>query len=482
MPERNPSESSSPDERAALDAFYVQAMRYLDGLQTEEDAQLLNEQLASSKEYRDCFAALCVEAGVLNELLLPSSPDHGPCKLPFNDDPESRHTYRPSQTASVARKVVATNAWRLAVAVVLLVCVTFAWMSWTNSRNKQHEGVASNAGRNSELFNTQLASGNTSTFTLPNVGTVILEGPAEFKMLDPMRARLNSGRIKMHVTKPTGRGFVVETPYGEVTDLGTEFGLDVSDIGKAGLVVFDGKVDLRVAEQKKKSDSFSRVERLVGGDGVTFDRGGQLDRIMSIVTGRSPTFRAGNESLDEESPPLIAGISDNLRASDTMRFYEIVRGGFGEDARAFVDRAYEWNGLDEEGLPEFLVGADYILPFNDDKVRNLQITLSLARPAAVYILFDDRGAPPKWLTSTFEHTGFEVGMDEDQGPISPSHSDRKLGKGPGRDVDFAFSVWRQDIAAPGSISLGSREGPRGSRSMYGIVVVPLKQEAKAPAN
>ena len=45
-----------------------------------------------------------------------------------------------------------------------------------------------------------------------------------------------------------GKGFVVETPYGEITDQGTEFGIDLTEKGQAGLVVFEGAVDLRVAE------------------------------------------------------------------------------------------------------------------------------------------------------------------------------------------------------------------------------------------
>jgi hypothetical protein len=474
--ERNQHQSPSPEERAALEAFHLQALRYLDGLLTADEARLLNEQLASSAEFRDFFAALSVEMGVLNELLLPTATRQDG-ELPFVSDAHAvaGSKNRPDSNVASERNLrPAARVWQVAIAAMLLVSGMGVWMWYTNGREELHARVSPDKEMNTEIFNTRLESGNTSRFTLPKVGYVVLEGPAEFTMLGPMRARLNSGRIKMRVTETTGHGFVVETPYGEVTDLGTEFGLDVSDKGKVGLVVFEGEVDLRVAQQERKTDTFSRVERLVGGDGVTFDRGGQLDRIMSIVTGKSPTFRSGEEYHNEDSEPLIARISDNLRASDTKRFYEIVRGGFGEDARAFVDRAYQWNGLDESGLPEFLMGADYILPFNDDKGRNLQITLSLARPATVYILFDDRGKPPNWLTNAFEHTGFEVGMDEDAGPTGGLRPDRKLGIGPGTDIDFAFSVWRQDVITPSSIVLGSREGPRGSRSMYGIVVVPLK--------
>jgi hypothetical protein len=475
--ERNQPSSPLPPDRAALDAFRLQALRYLDGLLTDEETRVLNEQLASSSDYRELFAALSIETGVLNELMLPSDLHYAGTCSPFERDVPAATVAEASLRAGALAKRAAIRGRLLALAAALLVSGMGAWIWQTNARDERHASSRNDSDAASELFSTRLEAGHTSRFKLPKVGDVILEGPAQFTMLDPMRARLDSGRINMRVTQTSGHGFVVETPYGEVTDLGTEFGLDVSDKGKAGLVVFDGEVDLRLAERQKQSNTFSRVERLVGGDGVTFGRGGQLDRIMSIVTGKSATFRSGNEPHGEDSEPLIAGISDNLRASDTKRFYEIVRGGFGEDARAFVDRAYEWNGLDANGLPSFLMGADYILPFNDDKGRQLRITLSLARPATVYVLFDDRGTPPKWLARAFVNTGFKVGMDEDQGPAGVVRPEFAVGKGPGTSVDYAFSIWKQDVNAAGRIELGSREGPRGSRSMYGIVLVPLNVPA-----
>lgn len=310
---------------------------------------------------------------------------------------------------------------------------------------------------------------------LPGVGHVIVDGTTEFTLLDSKRARLDRGRIKMRVTEKTGRGFVVETPFGNVMDLGTEFGLDVSGKGKAGVVVFDGAVDLQVAEAADKP-GFSRVERLQSGEGLAFSEGGKLDRIMSIVTGRSATFQPSDESIEGGSRPLIVNVSDNLPGATTRKFYEIVPGGFGEDARAYVDRVYQWNGLDETGIPSFLLGADYVLPFNDDKAKQLELTLTLAAPATVYVLFDDRGTPPKWLRHGFVDTGDDIGMDEDQGDAPRKHKkfEFKLGKGAGQSIDYVFSIWKRDIHQAGPVFLGPRDGQPKSRSMYGIVVTPLR--------
>jgi hypothetical protein len=76
----------------------------------------------------------------------------------------------------------------------------------------------------------------TAQMTLDRIGTVVIEGPADFKLVGPLRAQLTRGSIKVRVTEETGHGFTVETPYGKVTDLGTEFGLRVTDKGSAGVV------------------------------------------------------------------------------------------------------------------------------------------------------------------------------------------------------------------------------------------------------
>jgi ferric-dicitrate binding protein FerR (iron transport regulator) len=361
--------------------------------------------------------------------------------------------------------------------------VAFAIWSWwqpgQQGGNAQPE-VAINAPPKNELQpvkSVKIASGATE-LELPGVGKVIIEGPSDFELIGPKSARLTRGRIKFRITEETGRGFVVKTPYGEVTDLGTEFGLDVSEKGKAGLVVFEGAVDLRMAQNAPEAAAL----RLVGGDGVTFGQSGGFDRIMSIVTGKSATFQAADESLAEDSKPLSPAISDNLQASDTKRFYEIVPGGFGEDVRAYVDRKYEWNGRDEGGIPDFLQGADYVLPFNDDKGKPLEITLTITRPTTVYIMYDDRGPPPKWLKKNFVDTGYDVGMDEDEGPIGKTRPGMALERGPGKSIDRVFSVWRCDVAAPRKIVLGSSEGTKGARSMYGIAFVPLSGAVPTATN
>ncbi len=71
---------------------------------------------------------------------------------------------------------------------------------------------------------------------------VILEGPATLEALTPMRARLHSGRLVAHVPE-SAHGFKLETATAEVVDLGTEFGIAVTDADHAEVQVFAGRVE-----------------------------------------------------------------------------------------------------------------------------------------------------------------------------------------------------------------------------------------------
>jgi hypothetical protein len=312
---------------------------------------------------------------------------------------------------------------------------------------------------------------------LPDIGYVIVDGPAEFDMLDPMRARLTKGRVRMRVSKTTGHGFVIETPYGNVTDLGTEFGLNVPEHGNAaGLVVFDGEVDLQV-KQAAEPQELTGAYRLAQGEGVTFNHWGQLAPIGSIVTGTVATFLQAGETVGDELPPLIASVNDNQRQSGKIKFYEIVPGGLAEDAKRYVDRPHEWNGVTSDGIPAYLQGADYVRTFgHDGSSKNLEIYVTLTAPAKLYVLLDDRTQPPEWLKKDFRDTGDKIGADA--GPWGAVNRTSNLGVGAGNSIDFSCTVWERIVSKAEVVTLGSSvpKGTKPHHAMYGIAAVPLETE------
>ena len=148
--------------------------------------------------------------------------------------------------------------------------------------------------------------------------TVVVEGPAEIEVLDESRVICRFGRLRAHVPDQA-RGFTVLAPSFELVDLGTEFGLDVTDDGAAEVHVFDGRVELYEADSNRSQAS---RRELNAGDAVTVDRDGISKPIASreadFVTptrlsqmtdakglGQLRDWRAFRDSL-EDDPRVVA--------------------------------------------------------------------------------------------------------------------------------------------------------------------------------
>lgn len=295
---------------------------------------------------------------------------------------------------------------------------------------------------------------------------VIVRGPARFEILASDQIKVDHGTLSARVSEG-GRGFSVVTALGKVIDMGTEFGLQVDRDGATDVVVFEGMVDL---------ESGGEVHHIDSGRAVRLTRNGGTSRIDQVEYDRFPRttmyFYPPNSG-----EPVIRSIHDNLREDGVGPYYQISQGGLEEDCRAYVDRVYEWNGLDEAGLPDYLLGADYVLMFNDDKVREgFEIYLEMWRPADLYVFWDDRVPPPVWLQECFTPTGDRIGMDEGKSSLNGTQSVTAVG--PGISVDYEFSVWRariddiREAFVLGSLNLDDSRHPSAvPSSMYGVAAV-----------
>ncbi|MGI9430260.1 MAG: hypothetical protein ACR2NM_16485 [Bythopirellula sp.] len=312
---------------------------------------------------------------------------------------------------------------------------------------------------------------------LENGAQILLQGPADFRLVSPRKAIARRGKLVMRCG-PDAVGFEVESPDARIVDLGTVFGLSIVDGTSTDVVVYEGAVDLSVRA------STGAERRLTAGEALHIARNGEIGRITAVQTG---TFLPPPNLLSrgDGRSRLIGSVSDSLLSEETSKYYRVVGGGFTEDCRAFVDRLHEWNGLDSQGMPRFLRGGDYVMTFNDDKLRDVRIALELLRPAKVYVLMDDRVSPPKWLTTDFVDTGWDLGLDahivtDDKSRFRPSQLTAEIG--PGRSVDSVFSIWVQEVSEATVIELGSLRGndlgdidPYSvKQSMYGVVVTPLR--------
>ncbi len=328
-----------------------------------------------------------------------------------------------------------------------------------------------------------LAEGSLEVVFDSGVEALIL-APCEVKIIDSGRIASNHGRISARVGE-SGKGFVVETPLARVTDLGTEFGVAVSDTGETDVAVFEGEVDLEWIAKSESIDSGTEGESisqlLYQGQALKVNTGGSLSRISSIDDRWLPNI--SQQQPIHSRTKVISSVQDNITDLDPelRSFYRIVHAGLREDSPAFVDRTHQWNAIDEFGLPEALIGADYVMPFNDDKyIPELEVEVDIATSAILYVFISDTVKVPTWLTNQFEDTGWNIGLDE--GPGGFEGSDITLADGPGASIDTEFSVWKQVLHHPRTVILGGLEKPKPAKvrmdkrtypgyNMYGVAAV-----------
>lgn len=298
---------------------------------------------------------------------------------------------------------------------------------------------------------------------------VTVFGPADFEITSATSIKCRRGRVTTLVDH-RGKGFSIETPQAKVVDLGTQFGLQISEKGETEVVVFQGSIDLTYAPRADAEDASGR--RMQQGDGLLLKNTGKIERLVSV---QRNSFMWGSKVAGlRPTEPVIADVRDNIRKADSIKSYQIVRGGLDEDCLAFVDRYHQWNGVDATGLPKFLSGADYIMPFNDDKfVKGLELKVRLLRPATLYVFLDNNMAVPGWLKNDFTDTGADIGLDCSK---TEWHKDQSLGVGPGRSIDYRFSIWKREVKQAGTATLGGIEQRPAVASqgfnMYGIAAVP----------
>ena len=157
---------------------------------------------------------------------------------------------------------------------------------------------------------------------------VLVQGPAIYEVDATNGGRLALGKLTGKVENAVARGFVVSTPTATVTDLGTEFGVEVHPSGATFTNVFRGSVEvLTVANTagkteaiRLKADESANVER--SGDGCTICR----------VAGNPGVFIRDiqpsglNHSRQLETLHRWQTYVDNLRADPAMVvFYDFQR-------------------------------------------------------------------------------------------------------------------------------------------------------------
>ena len=136
---------------------------------------------------------------------------------------------------------------------------------------------------------------------------VILEGPCTYEIDSVRGGYLAIGRLTAKVEKNAEGGrrraentnpqslipnplFAVRTPTAIVTDLGTEFGVEVEESGATRSHVFQGSVELRSSNSRRLTTSGESVEILRVGESARVERGRNNKVVISRVPGRPDHF------------------------------------------------------------------------------------------------------------------------------------------------------------------------------------------------
>ncbi|MHC4440903.1 MAG: FecR domain-containing protein, partial [Planctomycetota bacterium] len=98
---------------------------------------------------------------------------------------------------------------------------------------------------------------------------VVVEAPAVFELRGEDRMMVHSGRITTLVSE-AAQGFRVDTPTSRVTDLGTEFGVQVSHHGDTVVQMYQGRAQLALKSVRKKNVLIQKGQaREVNAGGTT---------------------------------------------------------------------------------------------------------------------------------------------------------------------------------------------------------------------
>jgi hypothetical protein len=279
-------DESAPDE--PLDEFERLAVRYLDGLSTAEEAQNLGDQLASSIEKRNQFAALCVQIGVLGEMLMKSHPTGPQGKLfagerqtplappagfpNFCDSvgealcirgPDSRGLTVFGRTVRRSRQWLTASRWRVA-GIGLAIGLMIAGFLLIKPRETSHlsaqrepQLIASLKNSSQAKWRDGLSLPNGAQFSEGQVldlveghaqvsiscgAEVVMRGPCSIKLVTSNQLLLREGLLCVQLANWTN-GFTVTTDSVQILDLGKQF--VVSADAKSGAVeahAIDGKL------------------------------------------------------------------------------------------------------------------------------------------------------------------------------------------------------------------------------------------------
>ncbi|NRB75211.1 MAG: FecR domain-containing protein [Verrucomicrobiales bacterium] len=202
----------------------------------ESDRKRLNTLLRDSAEARAFASELLFDDALLTDSLSTEA---------------AEAVFREEKTHKITAKHRNNSKWFLTAAAIAigLIALTFlvtpsgspattvAIVQSTNRISGLSHGQTLKAGERIELQQGR------AVLRFASGAKFAVEAPASLAVTGPNDAKLDAGRGTLRVPGKI-KGFTLVTPSERVVDLGTAFGIDVTDDGATSVAVFEGEVEL----------------------------------------------------------------------------------------------------------------------------------------------------------------------------------------------------------------------------------------------
>ncbi|HEX4149768.1 MAG TPA: hypothetical protein VHY20_12305 [Pirellulales bacterium] len=247
----------------------------IDGSMSDSQRVRLEQLALADAEARRVYVELMHQHAALSWSLV----EPGALQSSPESQPADRVATIPFETAPFGG---APRLWRrraayaLSTAAALLLGI---WFGWSNLPRRSEPAIATlveardciwKSGPLATEAGAKLAPGRLQLvrglahLRFAQGAEVSLEAPADLELVSASRCILHAGRLVAKVP-PRAIGFVVETREAVLRDLGTEFGVSVSETGAADMQVFDGLVDV-------EPRAAGGTRRVTAGHGLQIDR------------------------------------------------------------------------------------------------------------------------------------------------------------------------------------------------------------------
>jgi hypothetical protein len=355
MSHSNPRSSNS----FTLDPVFTQlANRYLDNALTAEELKTFNNDLRTHDSKREAFKWLCithcalareldeheqfqlqllqdaVDAGDahpvdLNDVAILPAIHEGPDASGADDSDSDDQVFDPPPPIPLPRDEKSTKRRYWAAGLLLPLLMT----GWYGLRPGPAKSMARiETSLDARWVSPQDAALQAGSALPPGIHTLgagvvkltlqghnelVVQGPAEFEIIAESTVNLTRGKLCARMGAKEGanhRGLTVVAPDLKAVDLGTEFGIDVSEGTATHLEVFEGIVEA-------KGNGSNNFVRLTANQAVRVSAGSSTIRTdephpteflrTADVDALAANFKAGNNAVADTDTTAIATLADD---------------------------------------------------------------------------------------------------------------------------------------------------------------------------